>query len=110
MTELGVSVKQDEFINAAIETKADAILISSVYGHGELDCIGMREKCVEAGIPDILLYVGGNLVVGKQNWEDVEAKFKKMGFDRVAKPNTSPRDVYLWLQEDLANKTGVGSQ
>ena len=47
---LGVMVSQEEFINAAIETNADAIVISSLYGQGELDCRGMREKCDEAGL------------------------------------------------------------
>lgn len=107
VTELGVSIKQEEFISAAIETNADAILITSVYGHGELDCVGMRDKCIEAGIPNILLYVGGNLVVGRQIWEDVEQKFLDMGFNRVAKPNTSPSSVYQWLKKDLHGKSGI---
>ena len=42
---LGVMVSQEEYINAAIESNADAIVVSSLYGHGELDCRGMREKC-----------------------------------------------------------------
>jgi methylaspartate mutase sigma subunit len=33
---LGVMVSQDEFIDAAIETGAKAILVSSIYGHGDL--------------------------------------------------------------------------
>lgn len=43
---LGVMVSQEEFINAAIETNADAIVISSLYGQGELDCRGMRENAM----------------------------------------------------------------
>ena len=31
---IGVSSSQTDFINAAIETDADAILVSSLYGHG----------------------------------------------------------------------------
>mgnify|MGYP003464707531 CR=1 FL=1 len=45
---LGVMVSQEEFIDAAVETNADAILVSSLYGHGEIDCMGLREKCNEA--------------------------------------------------------------
>ena len=60
---LGVMVSQDEYIDAAIETGADAIVVSSIYGHGDIDCLGLRERCIERGIGDILLYVGGNLVV-----------------------------------------------
>ena len=59
---LGVMVSQEEYIAAAIETNADAILVSSLYGHGELDCRGLRDKCDESGLKGILLYVGGNIV------------------------------------------------
>ncbi|NLO15076.1 MAG: methylaspartate mutase subunit S, partial [Clostridiales bacterium] len=83
---LGVMVSQEEYIEAAIEAKADAILVSSLYGHGELDCQGLRDKCNEAGLKDILLYVGGNIVVGKQPFEEVKKRFTDMGFDRVFGP------------------------
>ena len=86
---LGVMVSQEEYIAAAIETKADAILVSSLYGHGEIDCNGLREKCNEAGLKDIPLLAGGNLVVGKQNFEDVEKRFTAMGFTKVYPPGTS---------------------
>ena len=86
---LGVMVSQEEYIEAAIETKADAILVSSLYGHGEIDCDGLREKCNEAGLKDIPLLAGGNLVVGKQNFEDVEKRFTAMGFTKVYPPGTS---------------------
>ena len=62
---LGVMVSQEEYISAAIESDADAIVVSSLYGQGELDCRGMREKCDEAGLLGIPLVVGGNIVVGK---------------------------------------------
>lgn len=101
VTNLGVMVSQEEFISAAIETDADAIIVSSLYGHGELDCKGMREKCVESGIGDILLYVGGNIVVGKQPFEEVEKRFKQMGFDRVFGPGTTPESGIDLLKEDL---------
>ena len=48
VTNLGVLVPQDEFIKAAVEVGADAIIVSSLYGQGEIDCTGMREKCDEA--------------------------------------------------------------
>ncbi len=98
---LGITVSQDEFVKAAIETNADAILVSSLYGHGELDCPGLRDKCVEAGIGDILMYVGGNLVVGKQDFADVEKRFKAMGFDRVYAPGTRPEVSIADLRKDL---------
>lgn len=101
VTNLGVMVSQEEFIEAAIETAADAIIVSSLYGHGELDCRGLRDKCDESGLKGILLYVGGNIVVGKQPFEDVEQRFKDMGFDRVFGPGTSPDTAIDMLREDL---------
>lgn len=101
VTNLGVMVSQEEYIQAAIETDADAIVVSSLYGHGELDCRGLREKMVEAGIGDKLLYVGGNIVVGKQPFDEVEQRFKDMGFDRVFPPGTDPQVTIDWLKKDL---------
>ncbi|WP_461823269.1 methylaspartate mutase subunit S [Blautia stercoris] len=98
---LGVMVSQEEYIAAAIETNADAILVSSLYGHGELDCCGLRDKCDESGLKDILLYVGGNIVVGKQPFDEVEKRFKAMGFDRVFGPGTAPETTVAALYEDL---------
>lgn len=99
---LGALTPAAEFIKAAIETNADAILVSSLYGQGELDCRGFRDLCIEAGLDAILLYVGGNLVVGKQSWPDVERRFLDMGFDRAASPGTRVETVLAWLAEDLA--------
>ena len=98
---LGVMVSQEEFINAAIETDAKAILISSLYGHAEMDCRNLRNKCIEAGIGDILLYLGGRLVVGAADFDEVEAKFSAMGFDRVFPPDAMPEDGIAQLKEDL---------
>ena len=101
VTNLGVMVSQEEYIAAAIETKADAIIISSLYGQGELDCRGMHEKCDEAGLKGILLYVGGNIVIGKQDFNEVEKRFKAMGFDRAFGPGTAPETTIAALKEDL---------
>ncbi len=97
---LGVMVSQEEFIEAAIESGAQAIVVSSLYGHGELDCRGLRDKCDEAGLKGILLYVGGNIVVGKQPFEEVEKRFKAMGFDKVFGPGTPPEVTIKALIED----------
>ena len=58
--------------------------------------------CVEAGLEDILLYVGGNLVVGKRSWEETEKTFLGMGFDRAFAPGTRTPDVIRLLNEDFA--------
>lgn len=98
---LGVMVSQEEYIDAALETNADAILVSSLYGHGEIDCNGLREKCDEAGLKNIPLLAGGNLVVGKQNFEDVEKRFLAMGFTKVYPPGTDVDKSIADLKELL---------
>jgi len=98
---LGALTPAEDFIKAAIETAADGIMVSSLYGQGELDCRGFRDMCIEAGLQDILLYVGGNLVVGKQDWEEVERKYLEMGFDRAFPPGTRSGDVTESLDSDF---------
>lgn len=98
---IGVLSTQEDFINAAIETDAKAILVSSLYGHGEMDCRYFKEKCEEAGLEHVKLYVGGNIVVGKQDFDAVEQRFKKMGFDRVYAPGTKIEIALDDLREDI---------
>lgn len=98
---LGVMVSQEEYIAAAVETNADIIVVSSLYGHGEIDCRGLREKCDEAGLKDILLYVGGNLVVGKTDFAEVKKIFLDMGFSRVYPPGSTPEQCIEDIQTDL---------
>jgi len=107
---LGALTPAEEFVKAAVETAADAILVSSLYGQGELDCRGFRDLCVEAGLEGILIYVGGNLVVGKQSWEEVERRFVAMGFDRAFPPGTRTDDVIRILAEDFTARAQDASE
>jgi methylaspartate mutase sigma subunit len=106
---LGALTPAADFIKAAIETAADSILVSSLYGLGELDCRGFREQCLEAGLDDILLYVGGNLVVGKRSWEETERTFLAMGFDRAFPPGTRVDAVVDALNRDFAARARGGT-
>jgi methylaspartate mutase sigma subunit len=98
---IGVLSSQEDFINAAVETNADCIMVSSLYGHAELDCQGFREKCNEAGLNDILLYIGGNIVVGKQENAEVLERFSKLGFNRVYPPGVNIEAGIEDLKNDL---------
>jgi methylaspartate mutase sigma subunit len=98
---LGALTPATDFVKAAVETAADGIMISSLYGQGELDCRGFRELCIEAGLADILIYVGGNLVVGKQPWGEVEHRFLDMGFDRAFPPGTRTDKIITALDRDF---------
>lgn len=99
----GAMLSQAELVNAAVETHARAILVSSSYGMAALDAEGLRGRCQEAGLTDVLLYIGGNLSVSRQNrqWEDIEAEFKALGFDRVFPQNVMPVQVAAMLRQDL---------
>ncbi len=98
---LGALTPAADFVKAAVETAADGIMVSSLYGQGELDCRGFRELCIEAGLADILIYVGGNLVVGKQPWAEVEHRFLDMGFDRAFPPGTRTDEIITALDRDF---------
>ena len=104
VVELGILTPPEEFIKAAIETNADAILISSLYGMAELDLRGFKEKCIEAGLGDVLLYIGGILGVGRHDFKDDEVKFKKLGFDRVYPPEVDLKEPIADLWVDLKAK------
>ena len=100
---IGGRLTQEEFVQAAIETDANAILVSSSYGHAEFDAAGMREKCIEAGLGNILMYIGGNLTVAGQvqSLPEIEGRFKEMGFDRVYHGLVMPEQVISDLKADL---------
>ncbi len=101
VVELGAQTPPEEFIMAAQETAADAMMISSLYGMAELDLDGFRDKCTEAGLDAILLYLGGNLGVARHDFAEDEAKFKRMGFDRVYPPEADIRAAIEDLKGDL---------
>jgi methylaspartate mutase S subunit len=107
VVELGILTPPEEFIQAAIETNADAILMSSLYGMAELDVRGFKEKCVEAGLGDVLLYIGGILGVGRHDFKEDEIKFKKLGFDRVYPTEVDLKGPIADLWADLKAKGKV---
>ena len=104
VVELGMQVTPEEFISVAQETRADAIFMTSLYGMAELDLKGFNEKRQEAGLADVLLYIGGNLVIGRYNPKDIEPRFKKLGFDRVYPPETDINVGIADLKNDLKAK------
>ncbi len=104
---LGAQTPAEEFIKAAQETDADAILITTLYGMAEMDVQGIREMCVEAGIGDILMYIGGILGVGARDFAEDEATFKKIGFDRVYPPESDVKQSIRDLVSDLKARNKI---
>lgn len=102
VTSLGIHNFEDDFVNAARETNASAILISSLAGHAKMLVGDLRGKCEEAGLTGILLYLGGQLVVEAQDWLDTEKMFLDMGFNRVYPPSSAPSVIIEDLNQDIA--------
>jgi len=102
VVELGGLTSPEEFIDAAKETDAGAILMSSLYGMAEIDLAGFKDACVEAGLQDVLLYLGGYLMVGRHEWSEAENRFRAVGFDRVYPPEIDLDQVMDDLIADLS--------
>lgn len=97
---LGVQTSQAEFVDAATEHGADAVLVSSLYGHAEQDCRGFHDKLVEAGL-DLPTYIGGNLAVGQDDWTETRQRFEEMGFTRIFDSETGAQEAIEALRVDL---------
>jgi methylaspartate mutase S subunit len=107
VVELGGLTSPEEFIHAAKETDASAILMSSLYGMAEIDLAGFKDACVETGLQDVLLYLGGYLMVGRHDWSEAENRFRTLGFDRVYPPEIDLDQVMDDLIADLSAKGKV---
>ncbi|NLB49976.1 MAG: LuxR family transcriptional regulator, partial [Clostridiaceae bacterium] len=66
---LGTSCPVDKLVDAAIETRADAILISTIISHNNVHYENMRklaDTCLEKGVRDrLILVAGGTQVVNE---------------------------------------------
>lgn len=98
---LHAHVEPREFIDAARESNADAIWVSSLYGMGRLDLENFGQICAEAGLADVPKYVGGILVTDPEEWSITEKLFKDIGFNRVYPPQTKPEVAMQDLEDDL---------
>lgn len=81
---LGVNTYLEEFFDAAVETGAEVLLISSL--NGEAEGWGREVKLLKAKyktLDGLIMMIGGNLTVGSGNAEDIMAKYKTFGFDLV---------------------------
>ncbi|WP_435349688.1 methylaspartate mutase subunit S [Haloarchaeobius sp. HRN-SO-5] len=101
---LGVQTSQEEFAAAAKEKDAEAVLVSSLYGHAEQDCQGFSELLAREDV-DATTYIGGNLAVGQDDFERTRETFRALGFDRVFDSETTPEEVIRSLERDLGIST-----
>jgi methylaspartate mutase sigma subunit len=81
---LGVNTHLEEFFDAAVETGAEVLMISSL--NGEAEGWGREVKQLKAkyrSLDDLIMMIGGNLVVGSGNTDDIVARYENYGFDLV---------------------------
>jgi methylaspartate mutase sigma subunit len=81
---LGVNTYLEEFFDAAVETGAKVLLISSL--NGEAEGWGREVRLLKAkykDLDDLIMMIGGNLKVGSGSDEDIVPRYKKYGFDLV---------------------------
>ena len=97
--------RPEHFRQAALEVNANAVFVSSLNGEGEYWCADFRRQFAEVGLGHILLYVGGNVVVGERPPDEVIKLFKGYGFDRVYHRNTDISAAISDLHEDLSHGT-----
>jgi len=81
---LGVNTYLEEFFDAVVETGADVLLISSLNGEAEgwsreIKLLRSKYKNLE----NLVMVIGGNLVVGSADADTIVPKYKKYGFDLV---------------------------
>lgn len=95
--------RPEHFCQAALEVNAHAVFVSSLNGEGEYWCADFRERLHALGLGHVLLYVGGNVVVGNRPEPEVVALFKSYGFDRVYHQRPDIGAAIVDLFEDLQN-------
>jgi methylaspartate mutase sigma subunit len=81
---LGVNTYLEEFFDAAVETGAEVLMISSL--NGEAEGWGREVKLLKAkykSLDGLIMMIGGNLAVGSAKAEDVIPRYKNYGFDLV---------------------------
>jgi len=81
---LGVNTYLEEFFDAAVETNADVLLISSLNGEAEGWAREVKSlKAKYKTLDNLTLVIGGNLVVGTAEAEEIVPRYKNYGFDLV---------------------------
>ncbi|WP_321778318.1 methylaspartate mutase subunit S [Sulfurimonas sp.] len=81
---LGVNTYLEEFFDAVVETGAEVLLISSL--NGEAEGWAREVKLLKSkykNLDNLVMMIGGNLVVGSASAETIVPKYKKYGFDLV---------------------------
>ena len=81
---LGVNTYLEEFFDAVVETGAEVLLISSLNGAAEGWSREIKLlKASYKNLDNLVMMIGGNLVVGSGDADEIVPKYKNYGFDLV---------------------------
>lgn len=97
---LGTSVPTQKLVDAAIETNADAILMSTIISHDEIHYKNMKkvvDYAIEKGVRDRLLIIAG----GTQVTPDIA---KEQGVDAGFGRGTKGKDVASFIVKTLRKR------
>ena len=100
---LGTNNMPEDFADAALETDARAVLISSLNGEAAHWCRDLRPIFEERGLAGIVIYLGGNLVTGVHAARSVQQTFLDYGIDRAFHGATDFDEILGLLHQDLAH-------
>ena len=110
---LGVNTYLEEFFDAAVETGANIMLISSL--NGEAEGWSREVKLLKSkykSLDKLTMMIGGNLTVGSGNAEDIVQRFKNYGFDLVCHQvdlNTGLDMLEDYLQIESSPQETIGA-
>ena len=103
---LGVNTHLEEFFDAVVETGAEVLLISSLNGEAEGWSREVRAlKSQYKGLDEVIMMIGGNLVVGSGDADEIVKKYKKYGFDIVC--HQVDLNTGLNLLDELIQERGL---
>ncbi|MDP7591101.1 MAG: methylaspartate mutase subunit S [Litorilituus sp.] len=108
---LGVNTYLEEFFDAVVETGADVLMISSLNGEAEgwsreVQLLKAKYKHLD----NLIMMIGGNLVVGTGSAEDIIPKYKNYGFDIVCHQvdlNTGLDQLEAFIEERVVNDSDI---
>lgn len=99
---LGTMISAEDFVAAARETAADALIVSNSSGMGELELAPLVNQCREAGLKDLFIYAGGMLTLRKDDWPEIRQRLEALGIRRAFAPGTSLKESIQVYEDDLA--------
>jgi methylaspartate mutase S subunit len=99
---LGTMVPPEDFVAAARETAAHALIASNSSGMGELEVERLVDACREAGLGHVLIYAGGMLTLQKEDTLETKRRLEASGVRHVFPPGTSLKDSLAVFEADLA--------